>query len=199
MRFCISDADLIELVQAGADHRRSLRLPDGHRVGQGRRHRQDLRAAGAARDGPEPCRPHDPALHAAAEGTGARDGPQHRPAHRRRPGPRHPRHPRDGTRRNRRRARRRHDRPGLGAGDEARVGDRHEPWRPHVPRRDHRPRTGHPRCRRLRRRDEENQGRPARHRLVRRRRHGLHLRRPARSSASRRSNSTRCPACPSRS
>ena len=68
MRFCISDADLIELSQAGADHRGSLRLPDGHRVGQGRRHRQDLHAAGAARDRAEPRRPHDPALHAAAEG-----------------------------------------------------------------------------------------------------------------------------------
>ena len=37
----------------GARHRGALRLPDGHRMGQGRRDRRDLRAAGAAR---RPCR-----------------------------------------------------------------------------------------------------------------------------------------------
>ncbi len=109
------------------------------------------------------------------------------------------RHPRDGARRDRRRARRRHDRPGLGAGDEARLGHRHQPRRPHLPCRDHRARTRHPRRRRLRRRDEEDQGRPARHRLVRRRRHGLHLRRPARVQPVADRARLAAAACPSRS
>jgi hypothetical protein len=33
----------------------------------------------------------------------------------------------------------RHDRPGLGTGDEARQRHRHQPWRPYLPRGDHRP------------------------------------------------------------
>ena len=63
-RFCISDADAQELARQALVDRGPLRLPDGHRVGQGRRDRRNLRAAGAARDGPEPERALDPALHA---------------------------------------------------------------------------------------------------------------------------------------
>ena len=43
------------------------------------------------------------------------------------------------TRAARRRAGHRHDRPQLGAGDEARQRHRHQPRRPHLPRGDHRP------------------------------------------------------------
>ena len=75
---------------AGADHRGALRQPDGHRVGQGRRHRRDLHPAGAPGNGAEPRRPHHPALRAQEPLEGARHRPQHRPAHRRGPRARHP-------------------------------------------------------------------------------------------------------------
>ena len=61
--------------------------------------------------------------------------------------------------------------PELGAGDEARRGDRHQPRRPHLPRRDHRARARHSGGRRLRRRDRQAEGRPGGHGVVRRRRH----------------------------
>jgi pyruvate,water dikinase len=59
---------------------------------------------------------------------------------------------RDGPGAARRRAGGRHDRPELGAGDEARRRDRHQPRRPHLPRGHHRARAGHPGRGRLRRR-----------------------------------------------
>ena len=71
-----------------------------------------------------------------------------------RAGARHPRRRRDGARAARRCPGRRHDGPGLGAGDEARGGDRHQPRRPHLSRGDHRARARRPRCGRLRRCDE---------------------------------------------
>ena len=54
------------------------------------------------------------------------------------PGPHRPQHRRHGPRAGRRRARHRHDRPELGAGDEARRRHRHQPWRAHLPCRHHR-------------------------------------------------------------
>ncbi len=50
-----------------------------------------------------------------------------------------------------------HDRPELGAGDEARVGHRHQPRRAHLPCRDHRPRAGRAGRGRLRARDRSDQ------------------------------------------
>ena len=92
---------------------------------------------------------------------------------------------RDGTRAAGRRAGHRHDRSELGAGDEARRGDRHQPRRPHLPRGDHRARTRHPGGGRLRRRHRHAEGRPARHRGLLRGRHRLRLRRPARDGGQR--------------
>ena len=115
-----TDADIIALARQALHHRGALRQADGHRMGQGRRHRRDLHPAGAARDGAEPRGPHHPALRAQESLEGAGRRPQHRPAHRRGPGARHPGRHGDGARADRRRARRRHDRPGLGAGHEAR-------------------------------------------------------------------------------
>ena len=57
---------------------------------------------------------------------------------------------RNGPGRRRRRAGHRHDRSGLGAGDEARRGDRHQPRWTHLPCRDHRARARHSGGRRLR-------------------------------------------------
>ena len=79
------------------------------------------------------------------------EGPQHRPAHRRRSRARDPRRDGDGARADGRRARRRHDGSGLGAGDEARLRDRHQSRRTHLPRGDHRARARHPGGGRLRR------------------------------------------------
>ena len=76
----------------------------------------------------------------------------------------------------RRRARHRHDRSRLGAGHEARRGDRHQPRRTHVPRGDHRARARHSGGRRLRRRDGDSARRQRGHRVVRRRRHRARLR-----------------------
>ncbi len=67
----------------GADHRGALRPPDGHRVGQGWRHRCHLHPAGTPGDGAEPRRAHHPALRAQGRPRqGPRHRPQHRPAHR---------------------------------------------------------------------------------------------------------------------
>ena len=79
----------------GTRHRVALRLPDGHRVGQGWRDRRDLRPAGAARNRAKPRRPLDPAIHAEAAIEGARPGPRDRAANRLRAGARRVRRPRD--------------------------------------------------------------------------------------------------------
>ena len=162
--------------EAGPDHRGALRVPDGHRVGQGRRDRQDLHPAGAARDGAEPRRTHRAALRAQEEIEGARERPLDRPAHRRGSRAHHPRRQGDDARAKRRRAGRRHDRSRLGAGDEARRRDRHEPRRPHLSRGDHRARARHPGSRRLQRRDRNDPRGHGNHGLLRRRRHRLRLR-----------------------
>ena len=70
--FASSEADITELAQAGAHHRGTLRHAHGHRVGQGRRHRQDLHPASASGDRAKPSRPHDIALHAEIALQGAR-------------------------------------------------------------------------------------------------------------------------------
>ena len=137
------------------DHREALRPPDGHRMGQGRHRRQALRAAGAAGDGEGAARRSTrcaatasssapkcsrPGARSASASAAARCGWCKDAAEM------------DRVQR-RRRAGHRHDRPRLGAGDEARRGDRHQPRRAHLPRGDHRARAGHSRGRRLRRRD----------------------------------------------
>ena len=111
----------------GADHRGALRPPDGHRVGA-----RTARPASSTscRRGRRRCRAArgrtHPALH--AEARARRSWPKGRSI-----GQRSARAARassrgvarDGRASRRRRARRRHDRPGLGAGDEARGRDRH--------------------------------------------------------------------------
>ena len=86
---------------------------------------------------------------------------------------------RDGPRATGRRAGHRHDRPQLGAGDEACRRHRHQPRRPHLPRRHHRARTRHSGRGGLRRRHRAAGRRRAGDRVVRRGRHRLHLRRSA--------------------
>ncbi len=167
--------------------REALRPGDGHRVGQGRRRRQALHPPGAAGDGEEPGRRQGrAALRPQGHGHGARHRPGDRPEDRHRPGPAGRLGRRHGPGAGRRRARHRHDRPELGAGDEARRGDRHQPRRPHLPRGDHRPRARHPGGRRLRRRDRDAEGGRAGHRRLLRGRHRLRLRRPARDRGHRR-------------
>ena len=74
-----------------------------------------------------------------------------------------------------RRAGHRHDRPGLGTGDEARRRHRHQPWRPYLPRGHHRARVGHPGRGGLRRRHPGIVRRHAGDRILRRRRHRQYL------------------------
>ena len=121
-RFSLTDADVIELAALRPDHREALRPPDGHRVGQGRHRRQALHPAGAPRDGEEPGRAGKAEQRYKLKGSRhrARRRPRHRPEDRHRPGARDRRHRRHGPRAAGRRARHRHDRPELGAGDEAR-------------------------------------------------------------------------------
>ena len=87
------------------------------------------------------------------EVRGARERPRDRPADRAGRGAPGQVGGRDGPGQGGRRARRRHDRSRLGAGDEARGGDRHQSRRAHLPRGDHRARARHSGGRRLRRRD----------------------------------------------
>ena len=76
-----------------------------------------------------------------------------------------------------------HDRSGLGTGDEARGGHRHQSRRPHLPRRHHRARTGDSRRGRLWRCHAENHRRQAGDRVLCRRGHRKCLRGPARVRA----------------
>ncbi len=164
-----------------ARHREALRPGDGHRVGPRRRRRQALHPAGAARDrevagvGRRQSAP----LPARIEIEGAGERPRHRPEDRAGGGAAGQVVGRNGQGRRRRRAGHRHDRPGLGAGDEARRGDRHQSRRTHLPRGDHRARARHSRGRRLRRRDAGALRRTGSHGVVRRRRHRARLRRAA--------------------
>jgi hypothetical protein len=119
-------------------HRAALRLSNGHRVGQGRAGRRHLYPAGPPRDRAEPHRAQHPALQPEGPLPCADQRPRDRPAHRRGAGTHHPRRQGDEPGSARGRAGRRHDRPGLGAGDEARGGDRHQPRRAHLPRGHHR-------------------------------------------------------------
>ena len=101
-----------------------------------------------------PCHPAG-AFPSQRQGPGAVRGPLDRPQDRRRQGARDSLDQRDEQAAAGRRAGRGHDRPGLGTDHEARVGDRHQPRRPHLPRRDHRARTRRARGRRLRQRARE--------------------------------------------
>ena len=129
-------------VASGAGHRAALLRPaDGHRMGQGRPHRQALHRAGAPGDREVARARHPDRRFPAARGEVLSEG--RASATRSAAAPRawcaQGRH---GTRAARRRADRRHDRPRLGAGDEAQRRHRHQPRRPHLPRGDHRPRAG---------------------------------------------------------
>ena len=149
-------------------------------MGQGRLDRQDLHSSGTPRDGPEPRRPHHPALHAQGPFDGDLDRPQHRSAHRRGPCPRHPRREGDVARARGRRSGRGHDGPGLGAGHETRRGHRHQPRRPHLPRGHHRARARHSGGGGLRECDAVNPRKSSGHRVLRRGRYRLRVRRHAR-------------------
>ena len=141
--------------------------------------RQALYLAGAAGDGAKPRRTDHSALHSEGPLDPAGERPQHRPAHRRGPRARHPRREGNVPRAGGRRARRRHDRSGLGAGDEARRRHRHQSRRPHLPCGHHCARTRHSGGGRLRHRDQRDTRKSGGHRLVRRRRHRTCLRRNA--------------------
>ena len=82
-RFSLDEADIVNLAKQALDHRRALRHADGHRVGQGRRHRQDLHPAGAPGNRTEPRRPHHSAIHAEGALQAPDQRTQHRSAHRR--------------------------------------------------------------------------------------------------------------------
>ena len=86
---------------------------------------------------------------------------RHRPEGRDRSGAAGAQHRGNGPRAGRRRAGDRHDRSQLGAGDEARQRDRHQPRRAHLPRGDHRARAGHPGRGGLRQRHRNTEGRDA--------------------------------------
>ena len=153
-RFSLNDADMIELAQTGADHRGALRprrwTSSGARTAAtGKLYILQARPG----DGAEPRGRHDPALHAQGTVRSARR-PAAASASASAPATRASSSDVQEMARVRagRRAGRRHDRPGLGAGDEARRGHRHQPRRPHLPRGHHRARTRHPGGGRLRRR-----------------------------------------------
>ena len=161
---------------AGADHRGALRPADGHRVGQGRRRRRAVHPAGPPRDRRlTRRRQRDAPVRARGAGVVADRGTRDRAEDRRGSGAGDEVHRPDGPVPGGRRAGGRHDRPGLGADHEARLGDRHQPRRPHLSRRDHRPRAGHPRGRRHRRRHPRAPRRAGGDGVVRRRRHRLRL------------------------
>ena len=137
--------------EAGAAHRGALR--HARWTSSGARTARAARST-SCRRGPRPCRaaPGRTIQRFTLEGAldAPRERPQHRPAHRCRARAHHQGCEGDVARTGRRRAGRRHDRPGLGAGDEARRGHRHQSRRPHLPCRHHRARARHSGRRRLR-------------------------------------------------
>ena len=155
-RFCLTDADVLELADSAVRIENALRAPDGHGVGEGRPRRQALHRPGSTRDGGIPARgdehrelrPRGKRGEVLAEGRSGRredrlgDGAGDRER-------RTPRAVPAG-----RGARRRYDDAGLGAGHEDRRRDRHQPRRPHLPRGDHRPGARRSRCGRSGRRDD---------------------------------------------
>ena len=132
--------------------REPLRPTDGHGVGQGRPRRQALHRAGATRDGRLPARGHvaRDLRRSTARGEllaeGRSVGEKIATGNARLIANVDP----PGGVQARRGAGRRHHHARLGAGDEDRGGDRHQPRRPHLPRGDRRARARHP-CRRRRR------------------------------------------------
>jgi pyruvate,water dikinase len=141
-RFSIDEADIASLAM------QALTIEK-----QGRRHRQDLYSAGAAGNRAEPDRPHDPAVHPENPLEAPHKRPQHRSTHRRGSGAHHQRRQRNVPRSGGRCPGGRHDRSGLGTGDEARLRHRHQSRRTHLPCGDHRARTRNPGGGRLRDRD----------------------------------------------
>ena len=105
---------------------------------------------------------------------------QHRSAHRRGAGAHHQGREGNVARAGRGRAGGRHDRSGLGTGDETRLRHRHQSRRAHLSCGDHRARTRHTGGRRLRNGHCRHQGWPGGHRVVRRRRYRERVRRHAR-------------------
>ena len=155
----------------GVHHRAALRPADGYRMGQGRRNRQTVHRAGAPGNREGAQRRQWRAL--CAEGRGevrisGRAIGQKIGAGRVRvvASPAEMDKVQAG-----RCAGHRHDRPGLGAGDEAGGRHRHQPRRAHLPRRHRRARTGHPRRGRRRPCHHGAEGRRDRDGVVRRRRH----------------------------
>ena len=173
--------------------RKALWTPDGYRVGPRRRRRQALHPAGAAGDG-EIARGRQYASPIPPEGDVQRAGvrPRDRPEGRAGHGAARQVRGGNGQGQGGRRARRRHDRSGLGAGDEARRGDRHQSRRTHMPRGDHRPRARHSRSGRLRECNARAQRRRAGDGFVHRGRHRPRVRRHCSRSRSSRSRSTGC-------
>ncbi len=159
--------------------RAPLRTAHGHRMGTRRPGRPDVHPPGASRDGQiarGKQRHPAPLPHVGRRARGrhrSRDRPEDRAG--RRP-------PRalgrgNGARAGRRRARHGDDRSRLGARDEARGGDRHQPGRPHVPRGDHRARARDSGGRGMRRRHHLRARRRRGHGVVRGGRHGSRLQR----------------------
>ena len=155
-RFCLSDAEVLELADYAIEDRGALRArPDGHRVGQGRHRRQDLHRPGAAGDRGLP------ATGVESRDLRARQGPARCSSRAASVGERIARARRASSRawrssaqfRPGRGAGRRHHDAGLGAGHEDGGGDRHQPRRAHLPRRHHRARARDSRRRRRRERD----------------------------------------------
>ncbi len=195
LRFSITDAEVEELARLRAGHREALRQRDGHRVGPRRRRRQALHPAGAPRDG-EVAAVGRRAICAATGSSRTSKVLASGRAIGQKIGQGAVRLVKSAAEMDRvagrRRAGHRHDRPRLGAGDEARRGDRHQSRRTHLPRGDHRARARHSGGRRLRRCDAGAVRRAAGDRVVRRRRHRPRLRRAARRSTSSTSRSTAC-------
>ena len=131
-KFSITDADVQELAKQALVIEATLRPADGHRMGQGRQHRQALHPAGAPGDR-EVARTGDPdrtlclgkrgEVLAEGRAIGNKIGKRHRRAW-------CVRWP-TWNACSRRRAGRGHDRSRLGTGDEAQRRHRHQPRRPH--------------------------------------------------------------------
>jgi pyruvate,water dikinase len=143
-RYSLTDADVIELARYAVIIEQHYGRPMDIEWGKDGARRQALHPAGPPRDGEEPGRGQGrAALQAQGHGTcWPRAAPSARRSAPARCGwcARCPRW----TGAARRRAGHRHDRPQLGAGDEARQRHRHQPRRAHLPRGHHRARTGHP-------------------------------------------------------
>ena len=178
-RFSLDEADIISLAKQALIIEEHYGTPMDIEWGKDGDDRQIVYFAGAAGDGAKPRRADHPALHAEGPLDLAGERPQHRPAHRRRSRARHPGREGNVARAGGRRAGRRHDRSGLGTGDEARRRHRHQSRRPDLPCGHHCARARHSGGGRLRHRDQRHPRKSGRDRLLRRRRHRACVRRHA--------------------